>query len=648
MTKWKFPHGVDLTPSGHNNTAIEQFKDDTLNSLTREVIQNSLDALRENESTVKVEFDLYEMTSNLIPDKDEIRNNALIKAYEFWQEKKDTETIKYLDNFKKVIENDKVRVLRISDYNTTGLNDENYDSLIIGNSYSVKREQDSAGSKGIGKAAPFATSDLRMVFYNTVPTKSKPKSAGVMTFVSFIFEQKMITQERASYSDEGKNKINRQSNFQHKDRKSDEYGTDLYILGFKEYDNFNEKIILYSLNNFLISIYNENLEVTVGDEIISKENIEKNIEILENVKFTRKDKLILNKTIAFYDVLTNTKTVSSNLPESFLQYQFIKSIRDAELLLLEHEPATRTVLQVRKAGMKIYERTHVNGTINFTGIFQAKGQELNIFLKDMENANHDKWSTDRYSGDKKKEADNFLNALFKWFKGSVKDAFEKPLQDEIEAYGIAELLPHYQSGDNEVEKDSGLKNIISSHKVERKGKESAAISSIPDSDEDFKGILESIGLDDGDTSGPGSPRTGGSGGGFPSNDGAPGNNEGGKGSGSGSNIFAPKEQRVNASKNLKFKIIAMDYTNGKYKIKGHIKQGMKLCEIEFKNVGADGRVYKVLIEKASTQIKGNNVYSKNNKIYIEGLKSNQQLDIDFEIPTKLRMKMEGIVNEIKA
>ena len=46
-----------------------------------------------------------------------------------------------------------------------------------------KIDENAAGSKGIGKAAPFAISDLRMVFYNTVPTEVKPRHVGVMNFV---------------------------------------------------------------------------------------------------------------------------------------------------------------------------------------------------------------------------------------------------------------------------------------------------------------------------------------------------------------------------------------------------------------------------------------------------------------------------------
>ncbi len=49
---------------------------------------------------------------------------------------------------------------------------------------SVKKDSTSAGLFGIGKGAPFAVSDLRMVFYNTV-VEGRNRSIGVMKFVSF-------------------------------------------------------------------------------------------------------------------------------------------------------------------------------------------------------------------------------------------------------------------------------------------------------------------------------------------------------------------------------------------------------------------------------------------------------------------------------
>lgn len=65
-------------------------------------------------------------------------------------------------------------MLRVSDYNTTGLKGAFSDnkitpwkSLVQGNAFSVKSTDNVAGSYGIGKAAPFVVSGLQTVFYRT-------------------------------------------------------------------------------------------------------------------------------------------------------------------------------------------------------------------------------------------------------------------------------------------------------------------------------------------------------------------------------------------------------------------------------------------------------------------------------------------------
>ena len=86
------------------------------------------------------------------------------KAERFWKEKNNADTLHYLETFKSVLTSETIDMLVISDYNTTGLNNQNFASLVEGDGYSEKSDETSAGSKGIGKAAPFAASNLRTVF----------------------------------------------------------------------------------------------------------------------------------------------------------------------------------------------------------------------------------------------------------------------------------------------------------------------------------------------------------------------------------------------------------------------------------------------------------------------------------------------------
>src|SRR5699024_7931035 len=185
--------------------------------------------------------------------------------------------------------------------------------------------------------------------------------------------------------------LDRQYTFNYPERRKDEYGTDLFIIGLKQFDDWEIKILLSAINNFLVSLYKDELEIIIHNRVLNVNTLSGIIEELKEIKLSRSDNVEFENTLRYYDVLINENTMKFNLDERFEKYDFIKSLEDGYLLLLDHDPANRKVLQTREAGMKIYERNRINGKINFSGVFQAVGNKFNAFLKDMENANHNIW-----------------------------------------------------------------------------------------------------------------------------------------------------------------------------------------------------------------------------------------------------------------
>ncbi|MFW3626337.1 hypothetical protein [Aerococcus viridans] len=650
MNQWRFPHGEGLTPTGVNNTSIEIFLDNIADSLTREVIQNSLDAHNpEISNPVKVEFDFYEVKTSTIPGIDRIKNFALANAFKMWRKINNTDTLSFLERFEKVLNEETISVLKISDYNTKGLNQKNYESLVLGNAYSEKDNENSAGSKGIGKAAPFAASDLRMVFYNTVPTNDTPKSAGVMNFVSFEFDEegKQITQERATYFEEGKNFIPNQLVFETAEREEDQFGTDIYILGLKQFEeSWTERILLSIVDSFLISIMNNELEVMIDDKIINHSTLATRMEELKELNLKGDEKAVFNSTLNYYDVMTNPNSIKRHLDSRFKEYPFCEKPEDATLYLLQHEPANRTVLQTRKVGMKIYERNRISGNINFTGVFQATGNKLDAFLKDMENANHNTWSIDRMTGKDRKLAEKLLSDLLRWYKDEAKGAYEVTGETNIEAFGVSDLLPLNEgNNDNNDKKDSGIKNKIENIKIKKKTRKSDLTAGNGDDEDKFlERTLEEAGIGHGDESGQ-NARGGKNGGGQGGHHGL-GDNKGNKGEDSvGDRAVITKEKRVASSDSLSVKILSLNPSEGKYRIVGKANKKAKLLEVALKSVGADGKVYSIKILNSNSQTLS--VTHTSNAIKIHNIKKGERINIDFVIKSKLRMKMEGTVYEIK-
>ena len=79
----------------------------------------------------------------------------------------------FFENAFELLSKNKVAVLKISDYNTTGVrgpceNGTPYYALLKASGQSKKSQTTAAGSYGIGKYAPFAVSSLRTVFVTTI------------------------------------------------------------------------------------------------------------------------------------------------------------------------------------------------------------------------------------------------------------------------------------------------------------------------------------------------------------------------------------------------------------------------------------------------------------------------------------------------
>lgn len=109
---------------------------------------------------------------------------------EYWNDGNNQKTTRFFDKAIDVFNQDFIDVLRISDFNTTGLtgSDKDYNSAwqnLVKSSGVSNKCGTSGGSFGIGKSAPFACSDLRTVFYSTIDNQGLKAFQGIARLVSF-------------------------------------------------------------------------------------------------------------------------------------------------------------------------------------------------------------------------------------------------------------------------------------------------------------------------------------------------------------------------------------------------------------------------------------------------------------------------------
>ena len=131
MRKWYFPKAEKIGINGLNNIA-SSFLDTPLKTLAKEICQNSLDTKmskyykEEWSKKIKIEFNEFWVNASELDGYEELLN--VIKAeYEFAKSYyvNDKSVINFYQNALNCLQQDKIRCLRISDYNTPGLTGSN-------------------------------------------------------------------------------------------------------------------------------------------------------------------------------------------------------------------------------------------------------------------------------------------------------------------------------------------------------------------------------------------------------------------------------------------------------------------------------------------------------------------------------------------
>src|SRR4051812_43908749 len=112
---WNFPLNNDGREDGLNDPGIETFRDDPLRSLSREAAQNSCDAPDDSGKPVEIHFELIKLPVEKFPDFVRFRK-ILKECARYWSKNEGAK--KFFKNASAVMEEDTIRVLKVSDFNT--------------------------------------------------------------------------------------------------------------------------------------------------------------------------------------------------------------------------------------------------------------------------------------------------------------------------------------------------------------------------------------------------------------------------------------------------------------------------------------------------------------------------------------------------
>lgn len=394
---WRFPPLSGGSKQGYTNNDIEGFKgEELINNLAREICQNSLDACNDKiNKPVKVVFELRKVSTNQYNVFSEY-NQCLERCKKFWEtgETIDAKLATFLKESKNTLEKPYINILIASDYNTKGLNGSRnpqnisspWEALTGADGVSVKSNNNSGGSFGIGKNAPFACSSLSMVFYNTWDIENNKAFIGVGKAATLLNENGKPTQRVGRYQkndDENEQwePIYEEDSNAFRDLFTrQEQGTDIIIVGFNEIDDWQNKVAKAVIKNFFIAILENKLivETKCANDTILIDNT-----TLPNLvkKYAETDPKI-SITQQFFIAYSNPDTKES--------LDILDEKNAAEIYIKFEKSFSRNIAHFRSTGMLITQSQR-RLTQHYAAIVIIRGKKLDELLRRCEPPKHNKW-----------------------------------------------------------------------------------------------------------------------------------------------------------------------------------------------------------------------------------------------------------------
>lgn len=430
MDKWYFPSRGYAETEGFSNAGLAEFRGNPLQALAREICQNSLDASDGSGKPVRIEFHKTFMDINRFPGMSEMA--AILDACQaFWGTQGDSNTKTFLAKAKRSFSQRKFYVLRISDYNTKGVqgafSDENitpWGSLVKGNSFSVKAdEKNAAGSYGIGKAAPFVSSEYQTVFYRTYDVDGVRAALGVARLMAFEVShsdcrpgEDPVRRSVGYFGENAHNQPSRSIQALDDIYYRTEHGTDLFIPGFCHVtsdDEWIKQILAEVVENFLYSVYTEKLEVIVEDKKLTKQSLSYILAYL--------GAKVKNSSM-FYEVIREDNDKVIEQSKDFYGLGILR------LRLLYETDLNKKILVVRNSGMKIANIPSLPRSVSYVGFLELQGDKLNEFFRDMENPKHNAWEPKRHKNPK--QARQYKEEVEDWVRSIINEKIVEITGDE--------------------------------------------------------------------------------------------------------------------------------------------------------------------------------------------------------------------------
>ncbi|MEK7451172.1 MAG: hypothetical protein AAB662_04525 [Patescibacteria group bacterium] len=448
--RWEFGSTDGGRITGLKDPTVSNFKGKPYYYLAREPIQNVIDNKLPNSNPAIIKYELIQIKAAELPEINDLKNIFIkIKEYNEGQ----TDCVNFFGKAIRKIENNAIiQILKISDFNTTGLYGDDDDkkgsywkfAKAVGYSTS---EGSGGGSWGLGKGSYYAASNFRTVFFSSVYDENKVVFQG-QSFLASHEDNGKIKQGNGSFGLPGQKAVRSDSDipifFQRKDQ-----GTDFFILDYSGSLNWEDEITTSVLDNFWPAIHEGILEVKIGKNTINKENLYRDYFAKYFSLYNPPDTINKPNPLPYYFAYTRKDDVKIfeadllNLGKVKLNIYFDSNFKNK-------------IVYFRNTGM-IIEKKREFFPKGFSGVFSCLNERGSFILRKMENQQHDQWRKENASDTDFYDMAVVVEAEIKKF---ISDCFKELSKDFSQTQDIPGLEDYLASKD-----DLQLGNLATDEKM---------------------------------------------------------------------------------------------------------------------------------------------------------------------------------------
>lgn len=409
----------------------EYFTGSIAESLARETIQNSLDAVS-GEAPVRVTFELRTTRTEDLPDVDSLKS-VMASALPEYTKHQGAHLIEDADA---ALRRPFTDILRVGDYGTTGLTGSErladsasaLSALTRGSGVSSS-DGSRGGSFGIGSKAGLAASMLRTVFFNSRTSRDVPDvfagysrhasftdPAGVRRVASGYFRDRGVTDD-FSY-------LRGWEPFPPFEPRN-EAGTDVYVVGYREAeaDPHLHEIRRAVARHFLAAIFHGRLIVNGVTDLsawtLDRANLEDYLKSEESLRRT---------VLPFHVALQDPNPYQVEHP----------ALGTLQLYVNEDDTLDKSLWTwgMRQRLMHVTTYRHTSISVPYAAVFVASSDEGNALLRSLEPPQHTAWEEGRA-----KDGRRTVQAVKDFIRDGLKARIKVHSGKRATIQGLARFLP---------------------------------------------------------------------------------------------------------------------------------------------------------------------------------------------------------------